>query len=112
VLVILSILASVAAPPVSPPYGGTNKWDGYPVFAYRYEGRCGYEVTDIVGITSKQLEDTLAGGYRPSEGLQIIVDPDTPVACVSEARRIGLKLGFKKIRTRLATGADRSRVRP
>lgn len=80
---------------------------GYRIFASLYEGRCGYGVNDVVGMSARQLRETLSDGYDPTAGLQILIDPDTPPRCVREARRVASGLGFHAVLVRLAEAEDR-----
>ena len=80
---------------------------GYRIFASLYEGRCGYGVNDVVGMSAKQLRETLSKGYDPGAGLQILVDRDTPPGCARKARRVASGLGFHAIFVRPAEDEDR-----
>jgi len=80
---------------------------GYLIFASLYEGRCRYGVNDAVGMSARQLRETLSEGYDPGAGLQILVDPDTPPGCARKARRVASGLGFHTIFVRLAEDEDR-----
>ena len=80
---------------------------GYRIFASLYEGRCGYGVNDVVGMSARQLRETLSDGYDPRAGLQILVDADTPSGCARKARRVASGLGFHTIFVRPIADEDR-----
>jgi len=92
--------AQPAPPPVPPP-----SW--YRVFASTDRGRCGYAVTDVVGISAKQLREQISAGYDRRNGFIVITNSETSPRCSREARAVVTKLGFASVVVRPEQEADR-----
>jgi hypothetical protein len=89
-----------AAPPAPPP-----RW--YSVFASTNQGRCGYAVTDVVGLSAKQLRQQISKDYDRRNGFIVITNSGTSARCSDEARAVVTKLGFASVVVRPEQEADR-----
>lgn len=106
-MITIRLLASLiiaqsiqAAPPALPP-----RW--YSVFASTDQGRCGYAVTDVVGLSAKQLREQISKDYDRRNGFVVITNSGTSVRCSNEARAVVTQLGFASVVVRPEQEADR-----
>lgn len=79
----------------------------YSVFASTDQGRCGYAVTDIVGLSAKQFRQQISKDYDRRNGFIVITNSGTSARCSDEARAVVTKLGFASVVVRPVQEADR-----
>lgn len=79
----------------------------YSVFASTNRGRCGYAVTDVVGLSAKQFRQQISKDYDRRNGFIVIINSETSALCSDEARAAVTKLGFASVVVRPEQEADR-----
>lgn len=96
---LLMMQSQTAATPVP------TRW--YSVFASTLSGRCGFAITDVVGMSAKQLREQISEGYDRKNGFFVIVTPRTSPKCSEKARSVVTKLGFASVIVRPERDSDR-----
>ena len=107
-MVAIALIASLvmAQARLAPPPNDPPRW--YRVFASMDRGRCGYAVTDVVGLSAKQLREQISEGYDRQNGFIILTNSETPSRCSREAKALITRLGFASVVVRPEQDADRS----